>query len=126
MEGLHREDLYDQVSWLRQWPGAEDRGWWVDVVEIPQAAKDRYFVLEKTNGKALRLVDDFVMTSRSVAVKPKGYIRHIALRVVAIILGLPSEYLVRTISSVRLVDDRLVYSDRDANVVRETHVPLNQ
>jgi hypothetical protein len=98
----------------------------VEVMEIPQAAKDRYFVLEKTNGKALRLVDDFVITSRRFAMKSKGYIRLIGLRVVAIILGRPSEFLEHTISSVRLVNDRLVYSDRDANVVRETHVPLHQ
>lgn len=98
----------------------------VEVMEIPQAAKDRYFVLEKTDGKALRLVDDFVMTSRRPPIESKGPIRIIVFRVVAIIFGRPSEFLEPMISSVRLVNYRLVYSDRDSNVVRETHVPINQ
>jgi hypothetical protein len=32
----------------------------VEVIEIPQVAKDRYFVLERMTGGPLRLVDDFV------------------------------------------------------------------
>jgi hypothetical protein len=69
----------------------------VEVIEIPQVAKDRYFVLEKMRGGALRLVDDFVT--------PRG--RRSAFWAV---------------SSVRLVDDRLVYADQDSKVVRETFV----
>jgi hypothetical protein len=74
---------------------ATGREFIVEVIEIPQAAKDRYFVLEKMAGGALRLVDDFV--------RPRG--RWSAFG---------------AISSIRLVDDRLVYTDRDSKVVRET------
>jgi hypothetical protein len=67
----------------------------VQVIEIPQVAKDRYFVLEKLAGGTFRVADDFV-TARD----PR------------------SAYA--AISSIRLVDDRLVYADRSGKAVRET------
>jgi hypothetical protein len=78
---------------------AADREFMVEVIEIPQVAKDRYFVLEKIAGGALRLIDDFVISND------------------------PSLGSFSAISSIRLVDDRLVYADRNAKVVRETTVP---
>jgi hypothetical protein len=103
---------------------AAGREFIVEVIEIPQAAKDlekdRYFVLEKTSEKALRLVDDFVTASRYYEMKPRGSIRVIVFRALTNFLGRP---LVQPgISSIRLVDDRLVYTDPDGSVVRETHV----
>ena len=76
---------------------AAGREFVVEWIEIPQVGKDRYFVLEKKPGGSLRLVDDFV-----IAHQP----------------GSPF----RPISSIRLVDDRLVYSDRESKTVRETSV----
>jgi hypothetical protein len=101
-----RNEFIGQVSKMKfpgygMWPGpkvvAAAREFVVEAIEIPQVAKDRYFVAEKTLDGSLRLVDDFV-----VAHKPS------------------SAYA--AISSIRLVDDRLVYADHDSNVVRETNV----
>jgi hypothetical protein len=69
----------------------------VEVIEIPQVAKERYFVLEKMSGGTLRLVDDFVA--------PRS-----------------SRSLFWAIESIRLVEDKLVYSDRESKIVRETSV----
>jgi hypothetical protein len=66
-------------------------------IEIPQVAKERYFVIEKLAGGRFRLADDFV------APRDPG-----------------SAFA--PISSVRLVDDKLVYADRNGKVVRETPV----
>jgi hypothetical protein len=77
---------------------ADGREFTVEVIEIPQVAKDRYFVLEKMTDGALHLVDDFVMSRGSWSA-----------------FG--------AISSIRLVDDRLVYADRASKVVRETPAP---
>jgi hypothetical protein len=63
--------------------------------EIPRVLKDRYFVLEKMADGTLRLVDDFVTPH-----------------------GPNSTYW--AISSIRLVDGRLVYSDRQSTIARET------
>jgi hypothetical protein len=76
---------------------ATGREFIVEVIEIPRVAKDRYLVLERMAGAPLRLVDDFVM--------PRG---------------VGSAYW--AVTSVRLVDDRLVYSDRNSKIVRETPV----
>jgi hypothetical protein len=66
-------------------------------VEIPQVAKERYFVLEKLAGGAYRLADDFVLHREpGSAFAP--------------------------IFSIRLVEDKLVYADRSGRVVRETTV----
>lgn len=70
----------------------------VESIEIPQVAKERYFVLEKLAGGAFRLADDFVARrDPGSALEP--------------------------ISSIQLVDDRLVYIDRNGRIVRETSVP---
>ncbi|MBR0850948.1 hypothetical protein JQ543_24615 [Bradyrhizobium diazoefficiens] len=76
---------------------AAGREFTVHSVEIPQVAKERYFVLEKLAGGRFRLADDFV------APRDPG-----------------SAFA--PISSVRLADDRLVYVDRNGRVVRETPV----
>jgi hypothetical protein len=76
---------------------AAGREFIVEVIEIPQVAKDRYLVLEKMAGGTFRLVDDFVTPNSPW-----------------------SAYW--AISSIRLVDDRLVYSDRDSKIVHETPV----
>ena len=76
---------------------AAGREFIVEVIEIPQVAKDRYFVLEKMPDGMLRLVDDFVTSH-------------------------PNRSAFWAISSIRLVNDRLVYADRDFKVVRETPV----
>jgi len=108
-------------------PAAAGREFIVELIEIPQAAKDRYFVLEKTGDKALRLVDDFVMASRYYEMKPRGSIRVIAFRAFRALTIISGRPLVQPgISTIRLVDDRLVYTDPDGSVVRETHVSLNQ
>jgi len=64
---------------------------------FPQVSKGRYFILEKMVDGTLRLVDDFV-------------IQH------------PASSAFWAISSVRLVDNRLVYSDRQSKIVRETPI----
>jgi hypothetical protein len=98
------KDFADQASTIK-FPGyamnpgpkvvAAGREFVVEVIEIPQVAKDRYFVLENLTGGTLRLVDDFVTPhSHGTA-----------------FLAIPS---------VHLVDDRLIYSDRDSKIVRET------
>jgi hypothetical protein len=74
---------------------AAGREFIVEVIEIPRVSKDRYFVLEKMADRTLRLVDDFVT--------PHG----------------PSS-IYWAISSVRLVDGKLVYSDHQSKIVRET------
>src|SRR5215510_3994602 len=76
---------------------AEGREFIVEVIEIPQASKDRYFVLEKMTDGSLRLVDDFVTSHKASSA-------------------------FWAISSIRFVDDRLVYVDRDSKIVRETRV----
>jgi hypothetical protein len=98
------EDFVDQAFTIK-FPGygmgpgpkvvAASREFIVEVIEIPRVSKDRYFVLEKMADGTFRLVDDFVM--------PHG----------------PS-LTYWAISSIRLVDDRLVYSDRQSKIVRET------
>lgn len=76
---------------------ASGREFAVRVIEIPQVAKERYFVLEKLAGGTFRLADDFVaQCDPGSAYAP--------------------------ISSIHLVDDRLVYADRNGRVVRETPV----
>ncbi|MFK4385838.1 hypothetical protein ACVWYQ_006137 [Bradyrhizobium sp. USDA 3397] len=69
----------------------------VRFMEIPQVAKERYFVLEKLEGGRFRLADDFVA--------PRD----------------PGSAFAR-ISSIRLADDRLIYADRNGRVVRATPV----
>jgi hypothetical protein len=76
---------------------ATGREFVVGVIEIPQVGKDRYFVLEKKVGGSLRLVDDFVIAHKRW-----------------------SAY--SAISSIRLIDETLVYSDRGSNIVRETNI----
>jgi hypothetical protein len=73
------------------------REFFVEVIEIPQVAKERYFVLEKLAGGAFHLADDFVTPHR-----PR------------------SAYA--AITSIRLGDDRLLYSDSSGKVVRETPI----
>lgn len=76
---------------------AAGREFAVQSMEIPQVAKERYFVLEKLAGGTFRLADDFVARrDPGSAFAP--------------------------ISSIHLVDDRLVYADRKGTVVRETPV----
>jgi len=73
---------------------AVGREFTVRFVEIPQVAKERYFVLERLPGGTLRVADDFVVhRDPGSAFAP--------------------------ISSIRLVDDRLVYADRNGRIVRE-------
>lgn len=74
---------------------AADREFYVEVIEIPQVAKQRYFVLEKLAGGTFHLADDFVALC-----DPR------------------SAY--DAVSSIRLVDDRLVYADRSGKIIRET------
>ncbi|SCB54578.1 hypothetical protein GA0061098_102814 [Bradyrhizobium shewense] len=76
---------------------AAGREFAVRFMEIPQVAKERYFVLEKLAGGTFRLVDDFV------AERDPG-----------------SAYA--PISSIHLVSGRLVYADRNGKIVRETPV----
>jgi hypothetical protein len=100
------KDFADQASTIK-FPGygmgpgpkvvAAGREFIVEVIEIPQVAKDRYFVLERMAGGTLRLVDDFVTPHNQGAA-------------------------FWAIASIRLVDDRLVYSDRESKTVRETLV----
>jgi hypothetical protein len=97
-------DVADQLNKIK-FPGygmgpgpnvvAVGREFVVKVIEMPQVAKDRYFVLEKLAGGTFRLADDFVASQ-----DPRSAFA--------------------AISSIRLVDDRLVYSDRSGKVVRET------
>jgi hypothetical protein len=97
-------DVADQLTKIR-FPGygmgsgpnvaGAGREFVVEVIEIPQVAKDRYFVLEKLAGGTFRLADDFVAPH-----DPR------------------SAYA--AISSIRLVDDRLVYADRSSKIVRES------
>lgn len=76
---------------------AAGREFAVKSIEIPQVAKERYFVLEKLAGGTFRLADDFVARrDPGSAFAP--------------------------ISSIHLVDDRLVYTDRNGRIVRETPV----
>lgn len=76
---------------------AAGREFSVRSIEIPQVAKERYFVLEKLAGGTFRLADDFVaQRDPGSAFAP--------------------------ISSIRLVDDRLVYTNRKGSIVRETPV----
>lgn len=76
---------------------AAGREFAVRFMEIPQVAKERYFVLEKLAGGTFRLADDFVaQRDPGSAFAP--------------------------ISSIHLVDDRLVYADRNGRVVRERPV----
>jgi hypothetical protein len=99
-------DVADQLSNIK-FPGygmasgenviTAGREFVVRFMEIPQVAKERYFVLEKLAGGAFRLADDFV------AQRDPG-----------------SAYA--PISSIHVVDDRLVYADRNGRVVRETPV----
>ena len=77
---------------------AAGREFAVRYMEIPQVAKERYFVLEKLAGGTFRLADDFV------ARRDPG-----------------SAYA--PISSIHLVEDRLVYADHNGRIVRETPVP---
>ena len=74
---------------------ATDRAFLVEFIEIPKTGKDRYFVLEKLNDGRLRLVDDFVA-------QHTGWPPYLA------------------ISSIRLIDNRLIYVDRDGKTARET------
>jgi hypothetical protein len=100
------KDFVDQSSAI-SFPGygsgggpkvvATAREFVVEVIEIPRVAKERYFVLEKMSGGTLRLVDDFV-ARRS------------------------NRSLFWAIESIRLVEDKLVYSDRESKIVRETSV----
>jgi hypothetical protein len=100
------KDFVEQASAIK-FPGygmgggpkvvAAGREFVVEVIEIPQVAKNRYFVLESMAGGALRLVDDFVA-------------RHEPL---------PPFW---AISDIRLVNGRLTYSDRDSKIVRETPI----
>ena len=101
---VDRKDFIDQVFKIK-FPGygvggvlrvaATGREFLVEFIEIPQVAKERYFVLERMAGGALHLIDDFVMPHDPWSVY-------------------------RPIWSIRLVDDRLVYSDRNSRVLRET------
>jgi hypothetical protein len=77
---------------------AAGREFIVEVIEVPRVSKDRYFVPEKMTDGTLRLVDDFVTSH-----------------------GPNSAYW--AISSIRLVDGSLVYSDRQSKIVRKTPVP---
>lgn len=76
---------------------AAGREFAVRFMEIPQVAKERYFVLEKLPGGTFRLADDFVAQR-----------------------DLGSAFA--PISSIHLVDNKLVYADRNGRVVRETPV----
>jgi hypothetical protein len=76
---------------------ATDREIIVDVIEIPQVEKDRYFVLERVAGGGLHLIDDFVTPHKRWSIYDP-------------------------IWSIRLVDERLIYADRSSMVVRETPV----
>jgi hypothetical protein len=76
---------------------AAGREFVVVVLEIPRVSKDRYFVVEEMADRTLRLVDDFV-TPHSPS----------------------SSYW--AISSIRLVDGRLIYSGDQSKIVRETTV----
>jgi hypothetical protein len=76
---------------------AAGREFVVEWIEIPQVGKDRYFVLEKKPGGSLRLVDDFVIVHERW-----------------------SAYW--AISTIRFVGDKLVYSDSNSKVVRETNI----
>jgi hypothetical protein len=101
---VDRKDFINQVFKIK-FPGygvgpvlrvaAIGREFIVEFIEIPQVAKERYFVLERMAGGALHLIDDFVMPHDPWSVY-------------------------RSIWSIRLVDDRLVYSDRNSRVLRET------
>ena len=102
----NRKDFIDQAFAIK-FPGygmgpapkvvADAREFIVEVIEIPQVSKDRYLVAEKLADGTLQLVDDFV-------------IRH----------GPASAYSV--IRSIRLVDDRLVYLNRESGIARETPI----
>jgi len=98
------KDFIDQASKIK-FPGyrgggprlriaAPGRELIAESIEIPRVGKDRYFVLEKKSDGSLHLVDDFVMAHNGTVFSP--------------------------ISSIRLVDETLVYTDRSSNVVRET------
>jgi hypothetical protein len=76
---------------------AAGREFAVQLMEIPQVAKERYFVLEKLAGGKYRLADDFVAQRDPRSAFPRIFIIH-------------------------LVDQRLVYEDRNGKVVRETPV----
>jgi hypothetical protein len=101
---VDRKDFIDQVFKI-MFPGygggpvlkvaATGREFLVEFIEIPQVAKDRYLVLERMAGGALHLIDDFVVPNEPWSVY-------------------------RPIWSIHLVDDQLVYSDRNSRVVRET------
>jgi len=74
---------------------ATGREFTVRFIEIPQVSKERYFVLEKLAGERFRLADDFLVhRDPGSAFAP--------------------------ISSIRLVDDKLVYADRNGRIIRET------
>jgi hypothetical protein len=65
-------------------------------VEIPRAAKNRFFVLERMDGGRLRLVDDFV-------------------------LAMPDEADIG-IRSIEFVDGELRYADRSGAIIRRTRL----
>ena len=68
---VDRKDFIDQVFKMK-FPGygvgpvlkvgAAGREFIVGSIEIPQAAKERYFVVERMAGGALHLIDDFVVS----------------------------------------------------------------
>jgi hypothetical protein len=101
-----RKEFVHQVMQIKfpgygAWGGprvaAAERQFQVEAIEIPQLDKDRYFVAEMKPGGSLRMVDDFVIAHKA---------------------GSPFA----AISFIRLVDERLVYSDRAGTIVRETNV----
>jgi hypothetical protein len=74
---------------------ADIRQFRAEIIEIPRVAKDRCFVVEEIPNGRFRLIDDFVIRSN----RSSGY---------------------SSVRAIRVEDDKLIYTDKDSAVVRET------
>jgi hypothetical protein len=73
---------------------ADIRRFRAQIIEIPRVAKERYFVAEEIEDGKFRLVDDFVIRRNASGYWPA--------------------------TAIRLEGDKLIYTDKDSAVVRET------